>query len=189
MANSIYKSLKIIHDVYISTDCAETEKIAESLSCKVHKRNKTLCNDYTTSAEVIESFASDVDYKFDILVVVYPTTPKLDSTKLLLAINKLANSKEHHAALSVAKFSHPVERSFKIISGEIHFNKDFINTRTQDIEPSYHDAANFYVFKKTFFSKNIKIFSESTLPIQISNLNAIDIDDNEDWAFAEKLAK
>ena len=183
------KSMNIINDIYVSTDCVESEKIAKSLSCKVHKRNKILCNDHTTSIEAIESFAKDMNYEFDILVMVYPTTPKLDSKKLLYAINELAKSEEHQCALSVAKLNHPIERSFKIISGEIKFNKDFVNTRTQDIEPSYHDAANFYVFKKTFFSENIKFFTETTLPIQISRLNAIDIDDNDDWALAEKLAK
>lgn len=183
------KSINIISEIYVSTDCIESEKIAESLSCKVHKRNKKLCNDHTTSLEAIESFASDLNYQFDILVMVYPTTPKLDSKKLLFAINELAKSKKHHSALSVVKYSHPIERSFKIISREIRFKKDFVNTRTQDIEPSYHDAANFYVFKKTFFSESIEFFAESTLPIEISSLNAIDIDDNDDWTLAEKLAK
>ena len=156
----------------------------------MHRRNKTLCHDHTTSLEVIESFARDVNYQFDILVMVYPTTPKLDSIKLLFAIDELANSNQHHSALSIAKFNHPIERSFKVISREIKFNKNFANARTQDIEPSYHDAANFYVFKKTFFEKSDnEFFSKSTLPIEISSLNAIDIDDIDDWLIAEKLAK
>tara|TARA_X000000950_G_scaffold215103_1_gene258855 strand:+ start:10321 stop:10983 length:663 start_codon:yes stop_codon:yes gene_type:complete len=183
------KKLQIISDIYISTDCNDAENIAKSLSCNVHKRDKTLCGDHVTSIEVIESFARDINYQFDFLVMVYPTTPKLDTEKLLFALEELSNSEEHHVALSIAKFCHPVERSFKLISGEIIFNKNFKNTRTQDIEPTYHDAANFYVFKKTFFSREMELFSKSTLAIEISRLNAIDIDNKEDWASAEKLAK
>ncbi|MEM2111594.1 MAG: hypothetical protein QXX08_06925 [Candidatus Bathyarchaeia archaeon] len=57
--------------------------------------------------------------------------------------------------------------------------------RTQDIQPTFYDVGQFYFFrvasildKKSLLTNNISVFS-------VSELEANDIDDEEDWIIAE----
>lgn len=60
-----------------------------------------------------------------------------------------------------------------------------LNIRSQDLEPIYHDAGQFYAFNVLHFLKEGKLIGTKVLPIMRSNLEVQDIDNDDDWKIAE----
>ena len=64
-----------------------------------------------------------------------------------------------------------------------------LNTRSQDLPDAYHDAGQFYIAKTSAFLNEKTFFTKKSTGIKLSNVEAIDIDTDEDWKFAELLYK
>jgi N-acylneuraminate cytidylyltransferase len=62
---------------------------------------------------------------------------------------------------------------------------EHLNTRSQDLPPAYHDAGQFYFFRTDSFISEKKIFTDSTIGIEMPELEVQDIDNEEDWKVAE----
>ena len=90
--------------------------------------------------------------------------------------------------MSVGTYSHPIQRAYKIEKNKLkYFNKRFELQRTQDLKKSYFDAGQFYLgYSKTWLTK--KVHSNS-VGMVMPKERTIDIDNLEDWKFAEKLSK
>ena len=62
--------------------------------------------------------------------------------------------------------------------------------RTQDLEPLYEENSNFYIFSKTSFKNaNKKRIGNKPLIFEVNKLEAVDIDEPEDFILAEILYK
>ena len=57
--------------------------------------------------------------------------------------------------------------------------------RSQDLEPYYHDAGQFYFYSANVFYNNKKPVDFVTRPYILSDLEVQDIDNMEDWQIAE----
>ena len=57
--------------------------------------------------------------------------------------------------------------------------------RSQDLEPMYHDAGQFYCMKVSSFLEQGKVVMDKTMPYMQDDMNVQDIDTPEDWAIAE----
>jgi N-acylneuraminate cytidylyltransferase len=76
----------------------------------------------------------------------------------------------------------------KNIDGVIQpFYPEFELTRTQDLEPAYYDAGQFYWGTSKAWLNNPRIHS-SGLGYVIPSWRVVDIDTPEDWERAERLA-
>ena len=63
------------------------------------------------------------------------------------------------------------------------------NTRSQDLEETFHDAGQFYWGKSDAWMKNKEFFQEHSSPILIPRYKVQDIDNEEDWERAERMFK
>ena len=179
-----------ISEIYISSDDKDIKQIISNTNCKYFERSSELCDDYATSIDVAKNFASKIDFDFDHLIMVYPTTPNLDVESLNISLEKLNNDKSFHSAASVIKYSHPLERKLcKRNDNFIFENKKSAITRTQDLNEYFHDAANFYIFTKDFFLNDVSLFDGKTFGIEINREYYFDIDIPEDWHYAELMLK
>ena len=186
---SILKS-KISEIIYVSTDYQDMSKILKGINCQQIGRKQELCNDYATSIDVAEDFSIDFNFDYDLLLFVYPTTPNLYIDGVKKAISMLTKDVKKTACVSISKYAHPIERSFTLKDNEIILsNTEFSSTRTQDLDISFHDAGNFYLFKPDFFKNSDKLFSYSSCYIEVPKSFCFDIDNKEDWDFAEKYLK
>lgn len=62
--------------------------------------------------------------------------------------------------------------------------------RTQDLEPLYEENSNFYIFsKKSFYSANKRRIGLKPQIFEVNKLEAVDIDEPEDFILAELLYK
>jgi len=63
--------------------------------------------------------------------------------------------------------------------------EDNLNIRSQDLEKSFHDAGQFYWCNTKQLIISEKLINSNSGGIEISELDAQDIDTNRDWNLAE----
>jgi CMP-N-acetylneuraminic acid synthetase len=61
--------------------------------------------------------------------------------------------------------------------------------RTQDLEPWFEENSNLYVFTRASFSKTNARIGERPMMFESPRFESIDIDDEDDWAFALVAAR
>jgi pseudaminic acid cytidylyltransferase len=176
-------------EVMVSTDDEEISQIANALGAKTpFFRSAETSNDFATSADVIAEVLGDykkIGQEFKYCCCIYPTAPFVTAEKLTEAYSKLVST-DATSVVPVVKFSFPILRSFKIEDGLVKMNwPEYMNTRSQDMAPAYHDCGQFYFFRTDHFLKEKKIFSEFTVPLEMPESEVQDIDNEEDWKIAE----
>ena len=116
---------------------------------------------------------------------IYPTAPFVTAEKLCAAMEKLLAS-DADTLIPVVAFSYPPKRGLLIREGKLIFEyPEYLDKRSQDIEKSYHDAGQFYLFRVPNFKKNKRLMVGNILPLEVSEMEVQDIDQITDWEIAE----
>ena len=185
-------SSDIFTRVLVSTDSLEISNLAVKSGAESILRDAALADDYTSTVEVMQSATINLypegGRANPIVCCIYPVTPLLDYERIKQAI-KILNEKESSYVFPVMKAESPPERTFNLSTEErpILGNPDAINQRTQDFAASYRDAGQFYVGRLQSWIEAIPIISDKSRVIKMSKYEVVDIDEIEDWEFAEKL--
>lgn len=176
--------------VMVSTDDEEIQEVAIQYGAEVpFLRSADNANDMATTAsvleEVLEKYKSS-GKEFSHACCLYPTAPFVSAKVLQEGYIKLSTS-DTDAVFPVVQFEYPVWRGLKK-----HANdqvemvwKEHLNSRSQDLEPVFHDAGQWYWFQVNRFLKTKKLFTENTLGVELSPLEVQDIDNAHDWHLAE----
>jgi len=177
-------------EVMVSTDDDEIAEIAKSAGALVpFKRSPKNSDDYSTTAdvilEVLNSYAK-LGKKFDNLCCIYPTAPFLTSEKIKESLSLLQSNETADVILPVVRFGFPIQRALKIENGFTKmFQPEHMLSRSQDLEPGFHDAGQFYWLKTEPFQKRKLLYSEKMIAFEQSELEVQDIDNEIDWKIAE----
>jgi len=187
-------SSKFFDEVMVSTDDEEIAEIAKKYGAKVpFIRSKENSDDYSGTVDVLLEVISkyqELGRNFDYLCCIYPTAPFVTAKKLISAMQILKTNKDCDCVLPVVKYSYPIQRSLKIDNGKLKMNwPENHSKRSQDLEPIYHDAGQFYFAETDQFLQNKTLFTKKTLPIIVSETEVQDIDTEEDWQIAEMKFK
>ena len=179
----------LFDEVMVSTEDEEIAEIAKRYGAKVpFYRSEKTAGDYATTAEVLLEVIDEyhkMGQDFDVAACIYPTAPFVTSEKLKSAMEKLLSS-DADTLIPVVPFSYPPKRGLVIREGRLVFEyPEFLDTRSQDIEKSYHDAGQFYLFRVPNFQKSQKLMTGNILPFELSELEVQDIDNLVDWQLAE----
>lgn len=184
---------EIFDEVMVSTDDTEIAEISIKYGAKVpFFRSKKTSDDHAVTADVIEEVLQQ--YKiigscFDYFCCIYPTAPFITAQRLKLAAEKLLSS-QADSLLPVVKYSFPPQRGLVINEDRINYKwPENMNTRSQDLEPFYHDCGQFYFMKVDKFLEERKLITENTIPFIIPEIEVQDIDTPEDWDIAEMKYK
>jgi pseudaminic acid cytidylyltransferase len=179
----------LFDEVMVSTDDEEIAQIAIKNGATVpFMRSKKNADDFATTSdvliEVIEFYRLN-NIHFDYACCLYPTAPLISPTKLNEAFEKLTAT-TFDAVFPVIRFSYPILRSLKMTDGKVQLNwPEYINHRSQDLPPAFHDSGQFYWIKVNTFLKTKNIISDNCGGIEISEMEAQDIDNEMDWKLAE----
>lgn len=191
LAYSIQAALEsgVFDIVMVSTDDEEIAYIAKKYGAEVpFYRSEKTANDYATTADVILEVIEEYEKLgqfFDMVCCIYPTAPFLTADKLKDAVQKLENS-DADTLIPVVTFSYPVQRALVIRDEKLVFEyPEFMDSRSQDLEPHYHDVGQFYIMKTETFKESKKIMVGNILPFEISEMEVQDIDNQTDWEIAE----
>jgi len=180
---------KLFDEVMVSTDDDEIAMIAKKYGAKVpFLRSKDNANDFAILADVVEEVLvkySNENKNFENICCILPTAPFVTPSKIIEGYDKLIEG-EFVSVFPVLEFSFPIQRSLKIEGNKVVMVwNEYLNTRSQDLEPRYHDSGQFYWLKSIPFSKEQKMFTDNSGAIVISELHAQDIDTENDWKLAE----
>ena len=122
---------------------------------------------------------------FDVACCIYPTAPFVTAAKLKAAVEQL-EAGDADTLIPVVSFSYPPQRAMVVENGRLVFKyPEYLDSRSQDLQPHYHDVGQFYVFRTERFAVNKKLMVGNILPLIVSELEVQDIDNLTDWKIAE----
>ena len=190
--NKLKKS-NLFDEIFVSTDSKKIANVAENYVAKVpFLRDKFLSGDKISTIDVIKGFLSNeyfINKKIKIVCCVYPCTPLINVKDIEKGINIFYKQKKSFV-YPCLRYKHPIQRSFSLNKNKSirYLFPNFEYKRTQDLKYFYHDAGQFYISNVKNWKNKNKMHTDAT-SFEISNLNAIDIDDLEDWKMAELIYK
>lgn len=191
LAYSIEAALKsgLFQTVMVSTDDEEIAGIAKKYGAEVpFFRSAETSGDHATTTDVIMEVLAEYEKRgqfFDIACCMYPTAPFVTAQKLQSAMESLLES-DADTLIPVVSFSYPPQRDLVIREGKLIFeHPEFMNTRSQDLEPCYHDVGQFYLLRTKKFKENRNLMKGHILPFIIPETEVQDIDNQTDWEIAE----
>lgn len=176
-------------EVMVSTEDEEIARMAQKAGASVpFLRSEKTAGDFATSADVIEEVLEEYKKRgkeFTYACILYPTAPFVTGEKLREAM-KLLREKNADSVLPIVQFSFPPQRAFVSRGGKISFaDETFAKTRSQDLEPMYHDCGQFCCFTTELFLTKHTLVTDNTLGVVYPESEVQDIDNYEDWTLAE----
>lgn len=191
MAYSIEAALQsgIFDEVMVSTDSEEIAEVAKKYGAKVpFMRSEKTSNDWASTLDVLREVMEryfQLGRSFDMLCCIYPTAPFITAEKLRRA-KEMMEQAEADSLLPVVKFSFPPQRGVVIENGRVDYKyPEFRSSRSQDLEPLYHDCGQFYFCKTQAFLKYERMITPNTAPMEMPEEEVQDIDNLSDWKLAE----
>ena len=135
--------------------------------------------------EVLECYEK-VGKFYPIGCCIYPTAPFI-TTQLLKDSLTIFKSGKYDCVFPVVRYGSPIQRALRIDSQKkvSLFYPENLNKRSQDLQPAYHDAGQFYWFNSSAVRQKKALWTDNCGCIVISQLVAQDIDTEEDWKLAE----
>lgn len=176
--------------IIVSTDDAEIAAVArESGAQTPFVRPPELANDHAGTGAVLAHALDWLianDARPDAICCVYATAPFLTAPRLIEGWNAL-QGKRH--AFSVTSYAFPIQRALYLTpeGGVAMFQPQHRMTRSQDLVPAYHDAAQFYWSWTDAALNGEDVFSVNSAPVILPRTEVVDIDTPEDWEVAERL--
>ncbi len=191
MAYSIQAALDsgVFDSVMVSTEDEEIAETARAWGAQVpFFRSQETAGDFATTndvlLEVLDRYALRGE-AFDTACCVYPTAPFVTAQKLREALRRLEESRAD-TLIAVTPFSYPPQRAL-IMEGErlVFEYPQYLDSRSQDLTPHFHDAGQFYVFRTEAFQRNKRLMVGNIIPYEVSELEVQDVDTPTDWEIAQ----
>jgi CMP-N-acetylneuraminic acid synthetase len=150
-------------------------------------RPTEIIGDFVSMNKIIECDINTIEAAF--YLQTHSTNPLLKTESVNQAIEKMIavnESKEFDSIFSVTKLQ---TRLYKANGVSFNHNPDEL-LRTQDLEPLYEENSNFYIFtKESFINSGGKRIGLKPFMFEIDKIEAIDIDEPQDFIIAESLFK
>lgn len=179
IVNSLLKS-KGIDEVYAyCSDPKVMEYLPTGVILKI--RDKKLDGNTVKGFDIYSSFINEVDA--DIYVLAHATSPFIKSSSIENALSHIIIG-DNDSAFSAERI-----QNFSWYQGKpINYDINDI-PRTQDLEPIWIETSAFFMFKKDVFTENRRRIGFQPYIQEVAGIEAVDIDEKEDYEFACKLAE
>ncbi|MCI9322410.1 MAG: pseudaminic acid cytidylyltransferase [Lachnospiraceae bacterium] len=175
--------------VMVSTDDREIAELARKYGAEVpFFRSERTAGDFATTNDVLLEVLEEYEKRgecYDLGCCIYPTAPFVTAAKLKDALGRLEGSGAD-TLIPVVAFSYPPQRAMVVREDRLVFEYPrYLDSRSQDLEPHYHDVGQFYLFYTEAFRRNGKLMVGNILPYVVSEMEVQDIDNQTDWEIAE----
>lgn len=177
--------LDFVDRVIINTD-ASSDLFGEHLEnskITIRKRRKDLCGDLVSMNKIIEDDVLSDDN--NIYLMTHTTNPLISKATFTKAFKAYMerNISEHDSLFTATKF-----QGRFYYEGNVAINHDPNKLlRTQDLPPVYLDNSCMYIFDRINFLKTRTRIGKKPMIFEIPQLEAIDIDTEDDWLLASLL--
>lgn len=180
------------NEVIVTTDDEANASVARSYGASVpFMRPAELADDYTPTTPVlrhaVEAFEKIKGETVEEACCIYATAPFVSAAILKQGLEVLESDGALDFAFSVASFPFPIQRALGVTADhriEMVYPEHEL-TRSQDLQERYHDAGQFYWFRRAGLFNNEGVFSACSAPVIIPRERVQDIDTLEDWRCAE----
>ncbi|PKQ74967.1 pseudaminic acid cytidylyltransferase [Aeromonas sobria] len=178
--------------VVVSTDDNEIAEVARQLGAEVpFLRPASLADDHTgTTPVVIDTIQrlDQLDIKSEHYCCIYATVPLIQADDLKAAYQRLIASLTPFV-YTVAEFGFPIQRAVRMDEqGRVTpFWPEQMAKRSQDLEPAYQDAGQFYWGTRAAWLDGISPIGGEGIGHILPRHRVVDIDTPEDWHLAELL--
>ena len=183
---------KRLTDYLVSSDALLIMDIAKNYGAPVpFKRPPELATDTVRNIEVVahalEFMETKRQIKYDILILLQPTSPIRNPTHIDQAIDMLWHSNLD----SVVSVKGPFKKRDPILKA---IRKDILEdycavADPADTEPFYMYNAALYGVKRDYFIKHKKLISPRQVPIVMDAIYSVDVDTEADFLMAETYLK
>ena len=175
--------------IVVSTDDEEIARISRLAGALTpFLRPAELSGDLVPTRQVINhaiKACESVWGGFDEVCCIYATAPLIEVEDLLSA-QKLLTSSQANFVFSAVAFEFPIQRAFRLNpQGEPEMiQPEHRFSRSQDLEPAFHDAAQFYWGQRDAFIAELHMFSSQAKPYLLPPHRVRDLDTEDDWRVA-----
>ena len=179
--------------VFVSTEDEEIARIATTYGAEVpYLRSIELADDYTHAHVPAKEMLEWAMAKYDAIEAfchIYPAAPFLRAEDIISGCSAIEKGAPNAYGMMEVPF--PVYQVTVKDGDGLRplFEKEKFGLRSQDVPPMYIDVGQMYWFTTEYFLAHETAICDKTVPIEIPRERCIDIDTEEDWAFAEKMAK
>lgn len=176
--------------IIVSTDDAEIAEIAKAYGAEVpFMRPAELSGDHVATTPVIAhavEWQNQHGPRVSEACCIYPTSPFMRSKDLVRGLQTLVDTGANYA-FSVTTFAYPIQRALRGISNQriAMVQPEYYGKRSQDLEPTWHDAGQFYWGTASAWLNNEILFGEASAPVVLPRHLVHDLDTTEDWEEAE----
>jgi pseudaminic acid cytidylyltransferase len=186
------KASALFDHIIVSTDDNEIAELAKKHGAEVpFIRPAELSDDYVGTGDVVKHAAEWVMQNIGnpkYVCTIYATAPFIKSADLIEGL-ELLEKNDCQLVFTVTSFPFPIQRAIKITDNSRveMFQPEHFMTRSQDLEPSYHDAGQFYWSVTDAVLNKVAAFSDASMPLILPRHQVQDIDTLEDWQRAELM--
>ena len=178
--------------IVVSTDDDEISGVALDAGAEVpFMREAALADDVTSTVPVIRDAVERLARAGATpaaICAVYPAAVFTTAEDLRTAAGLLRRP-DTDFVVPVTSFPFPIQRAVRLdaTGGMSLFQPEHYDTRSQDLEPAFHDAGQFYLGTREAWLRESPLFSARTRALRLPRHRVQDIDTLEDWVRAEQL--
>ena len=141
-------------------------------------RDPRLDSSSTLILDVLHAFAQDI--YADIYVLAHATAPFISSTSVHMGLQAVYSG-QYDSALTVRQL-----REFLWINGSPQYDIRQI-PRTQDLEEMYAETTGLYIYRREVLTKQRRRTGDRPFLIQVSDIEACDVNEPIDFEIADML--
>ena len=178
---------KLFKSVIVSTDDKRIAEVSKNFGAEIaYPRPASISDDQSTVVEVVKHCIEELEKSgehYDYVVLLYATAPLMDENDIIKATEDLC---EQEFRVSVNEYSYPIQRALRLERNEIKmFEPLNFKKRSQDLEPFFHDAAQFIIGSSQMWKTKTPFVDGVTRPFIVPKYRVQDIDNEDDWYEAE----
>ena len=189
----VAKKSKIFDKIHISTESNKIKNFLKRNNIHIDfLRKKSLSRHDVGLFDVYKFVFNEYKkrgLKFDEIWSLLPCSPLIEVNDILKLKLKISKKELQKPIITVCKYPAPIEWAFTMNNRKklLPKNKKKQNIPSQKFKNTYYDVGILSVFSSIDFQKNKKNFSFSGY--KLAPQKSVDIDEMQDWLFAEKLFK
>lgn len=182
---------QIFDHIVVSTDDPDIAAISTKLGAHIpFMRAAALSDDHTPTVPVIADAINAcrrLGWSVDQVCCIYPGVPFIETHDILDALAVLEQGGADYV-FPVASFPSAIQRALqRDADGRARpFYPQYASTRTQDLEPGYYDAGQFYWGQAQSWLAGLNIHTHGKTVV-LPEWRVVDIDTEADWARAELM--
>ena len=192
-AIEVARSSGLFDHIIVSTDDKQISSISSACGAEIpFNRPAALADDHTPTVPVIAhaiNACAEFGWYPDTVCCIYPTVPLIQPDDLVQSLHLLEQGKADYV-FPVAPYPSAPQRALRQTPGGLMepINSQYVLTRTQDLEPAFYDAGQFYWGRTSTWLDQIAIHGNGA-GLVIPAWRVVDIDTEEDWRRAELVFK